>query len=347
METVRVNLEKQTDDSYNIYIGSGFIKNKIQEMASTAKTAFIVDKNVYTLYTDTFKNIDCYLFDASEKHKNLDNVREIIAYFKGRNLHRNDTVVAVGGGITGDVAGFAASMYMRGVPFVNIPTTLLSMVDSSVGGKTGVNFEGVKNMVGAFYQPAAVFIDIDFLETLEYEEFMSGFAEVIKYAAMFDRDMFYELKNGKKLNDKAFQADLIKKCCEIKADIVNQDEKEKGLRKLLNFGHTVGHAVETDSLHTIKHGYAVAIGMYYEMLFAVQKKLAEPKVAEEIKEMLMNYNYELTYNVKKNNAFVESIQSDKKADDAGVTIVFAETIGKGSICEGIRAEELLEVVFSS
>lgn len=347
METVRVNLEKQIDDSYNIYIGSGFIKDKLQDMASTNKTAFIVDKNVYNLYTEAFKNIDCYLFDASEKHKSIDYVKEIIAYLKGRTLHRNDTVVAVGGGITGDVAGFAASMYMRGVPFVNIPTTLLSMVDSSVGGKTGVNFGGVKNMVGAFYQPDCVFIDIDFLETLEHEEVMNGFAEVIKYAAIFDKDMFYELKERKELKGKIFLADLIKRCCEIKADIVNKDEKEKGLRKLLNFGHTVGHAVETDSLHTIKHGYAVAIGMYYEMLFAVQKKLAEVKVAEEIKEMLMNYNYEITYNVKKNNAFVESIKSDKKADDAGVTIAFAEAIGKGSICEGIRAEDLLEVVFSS
>ncbi len=347
METVRVNLEKQTDYSYNIYIGNGFVKNKIQEMASTDKTVFVVDSNVYNLYTELFKNADCYIYDASEKNKDIDYIKKILAYLKSKNLHRDDTVVAVGGGITGDVAGFAASMYMRGVPFVNIPTTLLSMVDSSVGGKTGVNFEGVKNMVGAFYQPAAVFIDIDFLETLEYEEFMSGFAEVIKYAAMFDRDMFYDLKNGKKLSDKVFQADLIKKCCEIKADIVNQDEKEKGLRKLLNFGHTVGHAVETDSSHTIKHGYAVAIGMYYEILFAVKKGLVEAEVVEEIKEMLLNYDYEITYNVKRKDVFMESIKSDKKASTAGVTIAFAETIGKGSVCEGIRAEELMETVLSS
>jgi 3-dehydroquinate synthase len=323
------------------------VKNKIQEMASTDKTVFVVDSNVYNLYTELFKNADCYIYDASEKNKDIDYIKKILAYLKSKNLHRDDTVVAVGGGITGDVVGFAASMYMRGVSFVNIPTTFLSMVDSSVGGKTGVNFGGVKNMVGAFYQPDCVFIDIDFLETLEHEEVMNGFAEVIKYAAIFDKDMFYELKERKELKGKIFLADLIKRCCEIKADIVNQDEKEKGLRKLLNFGHTVGHAVEADSLHSIKHGYAVAIGMYYETLFAVEKGLAEPKVADELKEILLNFNYEIIYSVKRANTFTESIKSDKKASGTGVTIAFAKEIGKGEICNEIRAEELQKIVFSS
>ncbi len=182
------------------------------------------------------------------------------------SFDRKSALVALGGGVIGDLTGFAAATFMRGVPFVQVPTTLLAMVDSSVGGKTGVNHPMGKNMIGAFYQPKKVLMDLDVLKTLPKEEFLSGMAEVIKYGVIWDAAFFEYLdKNREKILalDREALSHIIRRSCEIKAEVVSKDEREGGLRAILNFGHTVGHAIETAENYTMRHGEAVAIGMVY------------------------------------------------------------------------------------
>jgi len=347
MDKVVVDLKKEVDYSYEILIGKGFICREINSFEAAGNTLFLVDENVYNLYSELFRQTDCFIFRAEEKRKNFDSVKDILSFFKKKKAHRKNVLVSVGGGIIGDVGGFAASVYMRGVPFVNVPTTFLSMVDSSVGGKTGINFDGVKNLVGAFYQPQKVLIDTEFLDTLSDEEFMSGFAEVIKYAAIFDRDFFYELQIPENLKNSEFLKYVIRKCCEIKAEIVKLDEREGGVRRLLNFGHTVGHAVEIDSRHTVKHGHAVAIGMYYETLFANNRGGADEEVLEELRKMLSVYGYNIDYKIRNQAMFLDALKSDKKAADSKLVLAVAPHIGKGSIIEDVSADELMKCVKES
>ena len=347
MDKVVVDLKKNVDDSYEILIGTGFIGSEISSFEAEGNALFLVDENVYNLYYELFSQTDCFVFRAEEKRKNFDSVKDVLSFFKKKKVHRKNVLVSVGGGITGDVGGFAASVYMRGIPFVNIPTTFLSMVDSSVGGKTGINFDGVKNLVGAFYQPQKVFIDTDFLDTLSDEEFMSGFAEVIKYAAIFDRNFFDELKRPENLQNSEFLRYVIRKCCEIKAEIVKLDEREGGVRRLLNFGHTVGHAVETDSGHTVKHGHAVAVGMYYETLFAFRRDEADKEMLEELLDILTLYEYDIDYKISNDTQFLDALKSDKKASDSKLVLAVTPHIGKGSIIEDVSADELMECVKES
>ncbi|TYB33426.1 3-dehydroquinate synthase [Flexistipes sinusarabici] len=347
MNKVVVDLKEEVDYSYEILIGTGFIGREISNFEASGNALFLVDENVYNLYSELFSRICCFVYRAEEKTKNFDSVKDILSFFKKKRAHRKNVLVSVGGGITGDVGGFAASVYMRGVPFVNVPTTLLSMVDSSVGGKTGINFDGVKNLVGAFYQPQKVLIDTGFLNTLSDEEIMSGFAEVIKYAAVFDRNFFDELKRSENLRNSDFLKYVIRKCCEIKAEIVKLDEREGGVRRLLNFGHTVGHAVEIDSGHTVKHGHAVAIGMYCETLFAFRNGEADKETLEELREMLSVYEYDIDYKINNETLFLDALKSDKKAADSKLVLAVAPHIGKGSIVEDVSAEELMECVKES
>ncbi|WP_273266386.1 3-dehydroquinate synthase [Flexistipes sinusarabici] len=347
MDKVLVDLKKEVDYPYEILIGTGFIDREINCFEDTGTALFLVDENVYNLYPKLFSRVCCCVYRAEEKRKNFDSVKDILSFFKKNRAHRKNVLVSVGGGITGDVGGFAASVYMRGIPFVNVPTTFLSMVDSSVGGKTGINFDGVKNLVGAFYQPQKVLIDTGFLDTLSDEEFMSGFAEVIKYAAVFDRDFFDELKKSENLKSSDFLRYAVRKCCEIKAEIVKLDERESGLRRLLNFGHTVGHAVEIDSGHKVKHGHAVAIGMYYETLFAFRKGEADKKVLGELRDVLSVYEYDIDYKINNETLFLDALKSDKKATDSKLVLAVAPHIGEGSIVENVSAEELMECVKES
>ncbi|MBQ3033474.1 MAG: 3-dehydroquinate synthase, partial [Deferribacterales bacterium] len=253
-----------------------------------------------------------------------------------------------GGGITGDTAAFAAAVYMRGIKVVQMPTTLLSMVDSAVGGKTGVNFCGVKNNIGAFHQPSRVIIDTDFLKTLSDSEFLNGFAESLKIAAVADMDFFDYLKNNKEhiiKRDAAVMENVIYRSCALKAAIVEADEKESGKRKLLNFGHTIAHAIEADSHHKIHHGYAVAMGMMYETKYALQKGIADEKVFNEIKNILLSYGYPLEYNPESRNVFMNALAKDKKAAKSGISLALTGSGMVGKIIDGVTVEELGALFF--
>lgn len=342
METVRVNLKKEVDHSYDITIGSSFAKGEIEELRDEG-AFFMVDENVFELYGDFFTHDNTFRFRADEHNKTHESVVAVLGFLFRCGARRDSKLVIVGGGITGDVGGFVAATYMRGISFVQMPTTLLSMVDSSVGGKTGINFRGAKNNIGAFAQPDRVFIDMDFLNTLSDDEYLNGVAEVIKYGAIFDRTFFDYLKiNREKVlkRDPETLTYVVKRCCEIKADVVRKDEKEKGERALLNFGHTFAHAIETDSGHAVKHGYAVATGMYLETDFAVKSGTADGKTLEELGGILRDYGFSTSYPIDDSETFFEAMLADKKADRNGLTLALTPSIGSGRILKNISPQSV-------
>jgi 3-dehydroquinate synthase len=342
MEKVRVNLNYFCDFSYDILIGEKFVKDELVGVSNFNRAHIIVDRNVFELYKDYFTG-DPFIVNAYEHNKSLDTVADILYFLRDRKALRGDTIVAVGGGIVGDVAGFAASIYMRGIPFIQVPTTLLSMVDSSVGGKTGINLGNTKNLVGSFYQPKKVLIDTIFLSTLTEDEFKSGLAEVIKYALLFDKEFYNFLLDKRDLvikRDEVVMKTIIKKCCEFKAQVVEEDETEQGLRRLLNLGHTFGHGIEVDSNHEIKHGLAVAKGTYLEAMFALEKGFIEYGVVADIKKVFDIYDYDLNYYVKDINNFINAIGSDKKATSSGIVLALTSEVGNGIIVDKIDLNDI-------
>lgn len=337
MKTVKVDLKKEIDNSYEILIGSNFIKDILVDFDPNT-TFYVVDKNVFNLYAFLHNLKNKYIFEASEKNKNIYSVERILNFLKDNNCLRDGKLVAIGGGIVGDVAGFAASIFMRGIDYYQIPTTLLSMVDSSVGGKTGVNLGKTKNLVGSFYQPKAVYVDMNFLNTLSFEEYKNGLAEVLKYAVMFD-ESFYNIlieDYSEIINRGEILEDVILRCCKIKADVVKEDEKEKEARMFLNFGHTFGHAIELDSDHRIRHGFAVATGMYLETLFGQFINQIGSDVVKRIKTILEKYDFMLDYKYLDEDKFLGAIAMDKKARQSGVVLALTQKIGSGILLKGVQ-----------
>ncbi|MCX8083894.1 MAG: 3-dehydroquinate synthase [Calditerrivibrio sp.] len=342
MEKIRVSLSQRADFSYDIIIGNSFVAEEIRRFSLDSRTHLVVDKNVFVLYGGLF-DYEPFLIEADEHNKTFLTVEAILNHLKNRNCLRGDTLIAIGGGIVGDIAGFSASIYMRGIGYIQVPTTLLSMVDSSVGGKTGVNLGNVKNLVGTFYQPKMVLIDTDFLETLSEEEYKSGLAEVIKYAVLFDKG-FYDFlltyrneilnRNGK------IMTDVVKICCDFKRRVVEEDETEKGIRRLLNLGHTFGHGLEVDSDHGIKHGLAVAWGMYMEALFAAECGFINSKVVDDIFNILTAFGYNLNFKINDLNFFLDAISSDKKAKSNGLVLALTSEVGNGIIIERIDLNDV-------
>ncbi len=265
MDIVKVCASKE----YNVHIGSDFldtIGEKIRELKAPCRVVLVSDDTVYSYYGERVKmslkdsgySVCEYVFPHGEDSKSMETFCKIQEFCAESSITRTDLFIALGGGVTGDLTGFVASTYLRGVDFVQIPTTVLSMVDSSVGGKTAINLNAGKNLCGAFYQPIAVFADCDTLKTLPNEIFNEGCAEIIKYGMILDKDFLEFLKDNDIKENIEY---VIRRCVEIKRDVVVADEFEKGERKLLNFGHTIGHAIEKCSNLTISHGNAVAIGM--------------------------------------------------------------------------------------
>ncbi len=266
-----------------------------------AKLFLITNETIYSIYKDQIKefliknsgSFKIFLLGDGEEEKNLDNVKIIYKEMLNFDMHRNDTIVAFGGGVIGDIAGFAASTYHRGVSFIQIPTTIIAQVDSSIGGKTAVNFQNAKNIIGSFYQPNAIFIDPDLLKTLPEKEIINGLSEIIKYGIVFDssilKDLYYL---GKEINSDILQLisrekfkNIIYKSCKIKAVVVQKDEFDQSYRNFLNFGHTFGHAIEKSlELKGVTHGIAVAIGM----LMAIDASIFLGYKLEKFKEYVLN-----------------------------------------------------------
>lgn len=267
---ITVALAPAAARSYEIHIGRDLLDTLAEQLAThrwAARYFVVTDSNVAPLHLERVLarvNAEAVVLPAGEAHKTIDTAVSLASSLLERGADRTSGILAVGGGVVGDVAGFVASIFMRGIPCVQVPTTLLAQVDSSVGGKTGVDVPAAKNILGTFQQPRAVFSDLSFLDTLPAREWTNGFAEIVKYGAIADPGLLTimsERCDDLRRGDQRLLADVIGRSCRIKQEIVESDEREGGLRRILNFGHTVGHAVEAESGFAVSHGEAVAMGM--------------------------------------------------------------------------------------
>ena len=262
-----------------------------------------------------------------EGYKTLETVENILNECFEHKLDRKSLLIAFGGGVIGDMTGFTASLYQRGIDFIQIPTTLLSQVDASVGGKTGVNNRYGKNLIGAFYQPKAVYIDPAFLKTLPPREFAAGVAEIVKMAVMFDKS-YFEFLQSADLSDEATLKEVIKKSVELKAWVVNQDEKEAGIRAVLNYGHTFGHVVENETNYTTYlHGEAVAIGIIMANALAIELGIFTQEEATEVKNLLEKASLPTEYVIKDVDAFYEHFFLDKKSAKGSIKFILPQGLG--------------------
>ena len=344
MKSITVNiLENKTN--YNIFIGSDFIGDKLAKYEKDG-AYFIIDSKVASLYKNIIPKERVFLFQAAEKNKTFLSLEKMLDFLRQHNALRDSTLVSVGGGITGDVAAFAASVYMRGIKLIQVPTTLLAMVDSSVGGKTAVNFKGIKNNIGSFYQPGMVLIDSNFLDSLTDKEYLNGLVESIKIAAIRDKE-FFEYINANKSSilkrSKAIMEYIIAESCMLKAETVEQDEKEAGIRKLLNFGHTAAHGIESDSNYKIHHGFAVALGMIYESKYALQNGYTDKETYEAVYGLLKSLKYPTHYEPKDIDKMLEAVSKDKKAGKNGISVAFSGKNMQGIIINDIKPKELIDL----
>ena len=330
------------NSSYSVFIGP------LGELNFAGKVAVVTNPKVAGLHLKTLlskiKAPEVYTISVpdGEEYKNLSSVESILEQCFISRLDRKSTIISFGGGVISDMAGFAASIYERGIGYVGVPTTLLAAVDASVGGKTGVNNKFGKNLIGSFYQPSAVYIDTSFLATLDSREIAAGMAEAIKMAVMFDEGFFNELAKKSLSYD-----EIIAKCVSLKADVVSQDEKEAGLRAVLNYGHTFAHVIECEGGYsTHLHGEAVAIGMVMANTLACELGLLSADEAQKIKNALEAYNLPTSYKIKDTNAFYEAFFHDKKS--MGGNIKFILTNGKiGShIIKGDISKDIVIKVLS-
>jgi 3-dehydroquinate synthase len=331
--------------SYAIKIGAGLLNRLGAECAQLKlgpHCAIITDTNVGRHFAGTaLKSLATSGFapvlitvPAGEKSKRLDVVEKCFDQLAAHRLERKSFIIALGGGVVGDLAGFVAATYLRGIPFVQVPTTLLAQVDSSVGGKTGVNLKSGKNLAGAFYQPQLVLCDLDALKTLPEREYVSGLAEVIKYGIIYDAILFAQLEhNLPKLlqRDTAALAEVVARCCEIKADVVGQDETEGGLRAILNFGHTIGHAIENSTGYgKFLHGEAIAIGQVAAAKLSHRILGLPSGDVARIEKMFVRAGLpvRIKLNLASRKRLFAAMKLDKKVSGGEIKFVLAEKIGK-------------------
>lgn len=347
MKTVRV----ETGRPYDILIERGLIKkcgSIIKTITSAVRIAVITDSNVSPIYSETVKNslkeagfaVTVFAFEAGEQSKNIETICHMYDCLADNNFTRHDMIVALGGGVTGDMAGFAAATFLRGIEFVQIPTSLLAQVDSSVGGKTGFDIKQGKNLVGAFWQPSLVIIDPDTIDTLPKHFISDGMAEVIKYGCIKDKEFFNFLKNEDALED---IDEVIYKCVKIKRDVVSADEHEKGERMLLNFGHTLGHALEKlGDFKTLSHGEAVAIGMVMMTAASEKAGLTKGGTCKKIAKVCRKYGLPIENPAKSQDIALAAL-TDKKSSGNSINLVLISELGK-SFVKKIPHEELAEFI---
>ncbi len=353
MRTLTVNLE---DRSYPIYIGADIsLEGELySKHISSNQIALITNEEIADLYlseiTQTLNAFDlkALVLPEGESQKNLETVQNAIEFLSDNGIDRQASIIAFGGGVVGDISGFVASSYMRGIKFLQVPTTLLAQVDSSVGGKTGVNSIKGKNLIGAFYQPSAVIADTRFLKTLEPDRFSEGLAEVIKYGLIRDRDFFewLEVNISEILSlDSKAMTHLIERCCKIKAEVVSQDEREGSVRAILNFGHTFGHAIESLTEYSVySHGEAVAMGMIMASNMSHKMGMLSSEDTKRIKNLIQSMNLPVSSPDLDKNDFFESMKRDKKAQDGEIRLILLESIGSAKITSDYPKEVLMKTI---
>lgn len=316
------------------------------------KIAIVTDSNVAELYLDDinsllgkkYNDVLTYILPAGEKHKNLNNVQLLYEKLIKNNFYRGDLLIALGGGVVGDLVGYTAATYLRGIDFVQIPTSLLSQVDSSIGGKTGVDFSAYKNMVGAFHMPKLVYININVLNSLPDREFSCGMAEVIKHGIIRDRAYFDSLvNNSEKIISKDMTSleDMVYKSCKIKRDVVEIDPKETGLRAILNFGHTIGHAIEKECDFSLSHGQCVALGSISALMISNRLKLIDNSDVKMACDIFNTYGLSLKTSVKSVDDIFTATKSDKKMTSSGIKFILAKSIGEAFIYKDLSDEDIM------
>lgn len=321
------------------------------------KICIVTDSNVANYYLTELKavlgteyrHVHSYILPAGESHKNLHEIERLYEYLILHHFDRKDMLIALGGGVTGDMTGYTAATYLRGIDYIQVPTTLLSQVDSSVGGKTGVDFKQYKNMVGAFYQPRLVYMNINTLSTLSKEQFISGMGEVVKSALIQDATFFEWLEeHSEEIAGKHPEAliHMVYSCCKIKAAVVEQDPRDTGLRAILNFGHTIGHAVEKLSDFSLPHGHCVGIGMAGAAFLSMQKGMLRHDEYNRIIESLKPFHIPVNIPEMSDHSALdaahirEAMRSDKKVEKGTLKFILLNHIGEARIDTGITENEI-------
>lgn len=339
-----VNITLPDGTSYDINI------NILKKLSFDRKVVIVTNPTISGFHLDylkekiSAKELSIVTIPDGEEYKNMKTIESILEHCFEHKLNRSSLLIAFGGGVIGDMTGFVASIYQRGIDFVQIPTTLLSQVDASVGGKTGINNKFGKNLIGAFHQPIAVHIDPFFLTTLPKREFGAGVAEIVKMAVTFNKD-FFEWLEENDLNDEENIKIAIAKSVETKAWVVSQDEKEKGLRAALNYGHTFGHVIENETNYdTFLHGEAVGIGMCMANDLAVKIGNMTQEEANRVKTLLKKYDIPTSYLIKDVEDFYEHFFLDKKSLDNKIKFIIPKGIGNCEITDKTDKKDVIEVL---
>ncbi|MFH0874315.1 MAG: 3-dehydroquinate synthase [archaeon] len=340
METILVDIKNKIK-KYPIIVGNSaasLIKDFIKKNHKNKRIVLITDDSVKKLYETKIleiiksNNICLISIPAGESSKSRETKQKIEDQLLEKKYGRDTLIIALGGGVIGDLAGFVASTYYRGIPIIHIPTTLLAMVDSSIGGKTGIDTKYGKNLIGTIHQPEAVFADLNFLDSLPEEEFLNGLAEIIKIAITLDKELFSFIeKNNKQISakEKEVLLHIIKRSIELKKDIVEKDVEESGLRQIINFGHTFGHALEAYSQYKIKHGYGVSLGISVEAKIAVLTGDLKKEREKRIISLLKSFNLPTKINsAVDSNKIIKIMEADKKATNQKPRFIILKEIGR-------------------
>ena len=350
----RLTVNYQGKPCYDILFTTDFsdLSKEIVSLGfENRKIAVITDTNVGKIYGEEVKKCfdsitdTCVIYEipAGEENKQLSEIKKIYEFLMDKHFDRHDLLVALGGGVVGDMCGFTAATYLRGISFVQVPTTLLAQTDSSVGGKTGVDLNSVKNMVGAFYMPSLVYINVSTLKTLDGRQYASGFAEVMKYGLIKDQNFYeYLIENMYEINDKDPEVvmEIVKKSCDIKRAVVEKDPTEKGERALLNFGHTLGHAIEKHKNFELAHGECVALGSIAAAFISWKRELISMEEYYEIRDMFVPFNLPISIEDVDKDAVLELTKSDKKSDSGKIKFILLKKIGKAFIDDTVTRDEM-------
>lgn len=341
---IDITLNRMIDDSYPIHIG------ELPPLEFPGKVAILTNPKVAGLHLQTLlsrlsaKEVYIITIPDGEQYKTLSHIEFILDRMFDHRLNRKSHLIAFGGGVIGDMGGFASSLYNRGIDFIQIPTTLLSQVDASVGGKTGVNNKFGKNLIGAFHQPKAVYIDPAFLSTLPAREFGAGVAEIVKMAVTFNSS-FFEWLESHDLREEDNLSIAIHQAVETKARVVEEDEKEQGLRAALNYGHTFGHVIENETKYeTYLHGESVAIGMVMANELACFIGLMSEEEAARVKNLLARYDLPLNYPIVDVEKFYQAFFLDKKSADSAITFILPKGIGGVEITDEITPAQVKTIL---
>lgn len=346
--------------AYNIYLENSFaaLPERMAELnVADVRICIVTDSNVEKLYAKEVEEalrpccaqVCVYAFPAGEAHKNLDEIRSLYEFLIEKQFDRQDLLVALGGGVTGDMAGFAAATYLRGIRFVQVPTTLLAQVDSSIGGKTGVDFDRYKNMIGAFHQPSLVYINISTLQSLPGEQFACGMGEILKHG-LIRSVRYYEwvIDHMSEIEERDPDTlfTMVKESCKIKRRIVENDPTEKGERALLNFGHTIGHAIEKQKNFQLLHGQCVALGSVAAAYISWKRGDLSEMEFYEIRDMNVGFGLPITFDGLRSEEIIDATKHDKKMRGGQIKFVLLKGIGKAYLDTTVTDEEMLAAINS-